>query len=255
MNIADELSIQLYSLRFYGDLESQLAALSEAGFRCVEITGAHLENAADTKARLDVHGMTAPTGHVTMDMLRNRLDWVAEQAHVIGMQELYMPALPDAERTAPAEGWRRAGAELGWMASRLQAHGLALGYHNHDWELKPFPDGSTPLSHFFAGADGSPLTLEADLAWIVRGGADPLETIRPLKERLTAIHVKDIAAPGDNLDEDGWADIGAGTMDWPHLWRKSLEMGAKWMVLEHDKPKDPIAFAKASRDYLLRQLA
>jgi sugar phosphate isomerase/epimerase len=255
MNIADELSIQLYSLRHYGDLESQLAGLAKIGFRRVEITGGHLENAADTRSRLGAYGISAPTGHVTMAMLRERLDWVAEQAHIIGMEELYMPALPDTERTMAPDGWRRAGAELGWMAARLKAHGLALGYHNHDWELKPFPDGSTPLAHFFAGADGSPLTFEADLAWILRGGADPLETITPLKERLTAVHVKDVAAPGDKLDEDGWAYIGEGTMDWPDLWRKSLELGAKWMILEHDKPNEPLGFAEVSRNYLLRQLA
>ena len=39
MNIAEELSIQLYSLRDYGDLESQLAALAKAGFRRVELIG------------------------------------------------------------------------------------------------------------------------------------------------------------------------------------------------------------------------
>jgi sugar phosphate isomerase/epimerase len=255
MNVADDLSIQLYSLRHYGDLETQLAGLAKTGFRCVEITGAHLENARDTRAKLDAYGMSAPTGHVNMDMLRDRVDWVAEQAHIIGMEELYMPALPDAERTMSAEGWRRVGAELGWMAAKMKDHGLALGYHNHDWELKALPDGSLPLAHLYSGADGSPLTLEADFAWLVRGGADPLETVRPLKTRLTAIHVKDIAPPGANLDEDGWADIGAGTLDWPHLWREGLALGAKWMILEHDKPRDPIAFAKASRDYLLQQLA
>lgn len=255
MNIADELSIQLYSLRFFGDLEHQLAALAEIGFRRVELIGGHLEDAKTTRARLDAHGMSAPTGHVGMDMLHNRFDWVVEQAHVIGMKELYMPALPESERTQSSEGWHRSGAELGWMATQLQSHGLALGYHNHHWELTPYADGSTPLSHFFDGADGSPLTFEADFAWMVRGGADPLETVRPLRDRLTAIHVKDIAAPGTNLDEDGWADVGAGTLDWPYLWREGRALGAEWMVLEHDKPKDAIAFARASRDYLLQQLA
>jgi sugar phosphate isomerase/epimerase len=255
MNIAEDLSIQLYSLRDYGDLESQLAALSKAGFRRVELIGSHLDDASGTRAKLDAYGMSAPTGHAPLGALRDRLDWVAEQANTIGMQELYMPALPDAERALPADAWRRVGAELGQMAEKLKPHGLALGYHNHDWELKPFADGTTALEHLFAGADGSPLTFEADLAWLVRGGADPAGWMRSQRTRLTAVHVKDIAAPGTNLDQDGWADIGAGTLDWPTLWREALALGAKWMVLEHDKPKDPIGFAKASRAYLLQQLA
>jgi sugar phosphate isomerase/epimerase len=255
MNIAEDLSIQLYSLRDYGDLESQLAALAKLGFRRVEIIGSHLNDAKDTRAKLDAHGMSAPTGHVPLEALRDRLDWVAEQANTIGMKELYMPALPAAERELTADGWRRKGAELGQMAQKLKLHGLALGYHNHDWELKSFADGRTALDHLFAGADGSPLTFEADLAWLVRGGADPIGWMRSLRTRLTAVHVKDFAAQGTNLAQDGWSDVGAGTLDWPTLWREAVALGAKWMVLEHDKPKDPIGFAKASRAYLLQQLA
>jgi sugar phosphate isomerase/epimerase len=255
MNIAEDLSIQLYSLREYGDLEKQLRALAEIGFRCVELVGSHLEKAAETRAWLDAHGISAPTGHVSMADLRNRLDWVAAQAQTIGLVELYMPAVPMEERDQPADAWRAVGAELGRMAQKMDAHGLVLGYHNHNWELKPFADGTTPLQHLFDGAQGSPLTFEADLAWIVRGNADPLEWIKAHQARLTAVHVKDIAPEGQNLDEDGWCDIGAGTMDWPALWRTSVDLGAKWMVLEHDKPKDPIGFARASRAYLLEQLS
>jgi hypothetical protein len=116
MNIAEDLSIQLYSLRDYGDLDSQLSALAEIGFRRVEIIGSHLDKANDTRARLDAYGLSAPTGHVSIEALRQRLDQVAEQAHIIGVRELYMPALPDAERTAPADQWERTGAQLGWMA-------------------------------------------------------------------------------------------------------------------------------------------
>ncbi|HKJ63392.1 MAG TPA: sugar phosphate isomerase/epimerase [Hyphomicrobiales bacterium] len=255
MNVADELSIQLYSMREYGDLDKQLTALGEIGFKRVELVGSHLQNAKDVRAKLDAHGMTAPTGHVTMADLRDRLDWAVDQANIIGIVELYMPAVPQDERDAPADAWRKVGEELGGMAEEVEARGLKLGYHNHHWELKPFADGTTPLQHFFEGAEGSPLTFEADLAWLVRGNADPVEWMEKEKARLTAVHVKDIAPEGQNLDEDGWADIGAGIMDWPSLWRKSLELGAKWMILEHDKPKDPVAFARNSRAFLLEQLS
>jgi sugar phosphate isomerase/epimerase len=255
MNVAEELSIQLYSLRHYGDLARQLAALAGLGFRRVELMGSHLDNPAETKSLLNAHGITAPTAHVSMPALRQKLDEVAEQAKIIGIKELYMPALPDNERTMPADGWYRAGVELGLMAVKMQAHGIALGYHNHHWEFHPLPDGSTPLTHFFAGAKDSPLTFEADLAWIVRGNNDPLDIMKSLQSRLTAVHVKDLAPTGMNAEEDGWADIGAGTLDWPQLWRESLSLGAKYMILEHDKPKDPVRFAEVSRTFLLQNVA
>jgi sugar phosphate isomerase/epimerase len=253
MTIAEELSIQLYSLRNFGDLQGQLAALANAGFQRVELTGGHLEDADATRALLDAHGMRAPTAHTSMEDLRNRLGWVAEQAKTIGVAELFMPWLPPEYQDRPAGGWYATGAELGAMAEELGRRDLRLGYHNHDFELRPLADGTMPLEHLFAGAEGSPLTFQADVAWMARGGADPIAWIKKLQTRLTSIHVKDIAPEGANADEDGWSDVGAGTLDWQRLWREAKALGAKWMVLEHDNPKDPIAFARASRAYLLQQ--
>ena len=252
MDVARDLSIQLYSLREFGDLDRQLAALAEIGFSKVETVGGHLADAAGTRARLDAHGITAPTAHVGMADLRQRPDWVVEQAKTIGIEQLFMPAVPLEERQMSAEGWRAVGAELGTMAQRMQESGLALGYHNHHWELQPFADGRTPLELLFAGAGGSPLTFEADLAWLVRGGVDPVAWLDWYRHRLAAVHVKDIAPWGENEDEDGWCDIGAGTLDWPMLWHEALAHGARWMVLEHDKPKDPVRFARTGREFLLQ---
>jgi sugar phosphate isomerase/epimerase len=255
MNIAESLSIQLYSLRAYGDLDRQLDALAELGFRRVETVGSQLADAQATRARLDARGMTAPTSHVGMADLRARLDWVVDQTRTLGVEQLFMPAVPPDEREADAAAWQAVGAELGDMAEKLAGQGVALGYHNHHWELRAFPDGRTPLELLFAGAGGSPLTFEADLAWLVRGGVDPVAWLDRYRSRIAAVHVKDIAPTGQNLDEDGWSDVGAGTMDWPNLWRESLAHGAKWMVLEHDKPKDPVGFARSSRAYVLRLAA
>lgn len=256
MTVAEDLSIQLYSLRAYRDLEAQLEALAELGFKRVETIGGHLEDARATRALLDRFGVAAPTGHVGLADLRQRPGWVIEQAAVVGITQLFMPAVPADEREGrPAEYWRALGAELGELAQRWTGQGPALGYHNHHWELAAYADGTTPLEHLFAGAAGSPLNWEADLAWLVRGGADPLAWMERYHDRLVAVHVKDLAPEGENLDEDGWASIGAGRLDWPSLWQESLARGARFMVLEHDKPRDPVGFARESRAFLLQHVA
>lgn len=246
----DNLSIQLYSLRDFGTLDSQLSALAALGFKNVETIGSHLEDAELTKATLDKFGLSAPTGHVNLDDLRSRQSWVVEQAKTIGIEDLYMPAVSPQDRSGSADYWHRLGAELGAMADQLRELGMGLGYHNHDWEFRPLPDGSVPLQHLLDGSRGTNLTFEADLAWIARAGSDPMVWMEQLGTQLRAIHVKDLAPDGQNLNEDGWADIGAGVLDWPTLWRKAKQCGAKWMVLEHDKPADPIRFATTSKTYL-----
>ncbi len=255
MNLADELSIQLYSMRNHGDLDRQLSALAGLGYRRVETVAGHIADAPGTRARLDAHGLTAPTGHVPLVELRTRPDWVVDQAKTLGIVQLFMPAVPVEERDQPAERWRSVGAELADLAERLAADGLRLGYHNHHWELAPYPDGSRPLEHLLDAASGSKLGWQADIAWLVRGEVEPVAWLERYRDRLVSAHVKDIAPEGQNLDEDGWADVGQGVLDWPTLWRAARSRGARWMVLEHDKPSDAVRFARVSRAFLLEHCA
>ncbi len=64
------------------------------------------------------------------------------------------------------------------------------------------------------------------------------------------MHVKDVVPEGQNADQGGWADVGAGMIDWARYRRESLAAGAKWLVVEHDKPLDAAASVKASLAYL-----
>lgn len=59
-----------------------------------------------------------------------------------------------------------------------------------------------------------------------------------------------MAPAGEHLDEDGWADVGEGVMDWRGLLPACLEAGAEWLVVEHDARRDPLASARSSAGYL-----
>jgi sugar phosphate isomerase/epimerase len=232
------LSVQLYSLRAYGDLDRVLRAVAAAGYAHVETVGGHLDNAAATRAALDAHGLTAPTSHVGLAALRERFDATVSACRTIGIGQLFMPAVPPDERGMDGAGWTALGRELGAIARRLEAQGIGLGYHNHDWELQR-KEGGVALDLLFAAAAGSPLTWQVDVAWLARGGADPKAWIARYRPLVVSAHVKDIARHGENLDQDGWADAGAGVLDWHDLWRVCRNAGARWMVVEHDKPADP----------------
>ena len=247
------LSIQLYSLRNHGPLASQLDVVKEAGFPAVETIQGLMEDAQGTRALLDERGLAAPSGHVSLAALRERPDWAIDAARVLGIGLVIVPALHGDDRPTDAEGWRKVGAELGQMAERVAQEGLRLAFHNHHWEVQALPDGSMPLDLLLdAGAPGG-LGWEADLAWLVRGGDDPAARLDRHRERLVAVHVKDIALAGVAEDEDGWADVGQGTLDWADLWRRSTEGGASpLMVAEHDKPSDGARFALRSLEAMRR---
>lgn len=175
---------------------------------------------------------------------------MVEACRTLGLSQLFMPAVPPEQRGMAAAGWRALGREMGELAQRLEGQGIQLGYHNHDWELAPKEGGKTALDLLFEGAEGSPLAWQADVAWLVRGGAEPKAWLHRYRDRLASAHVKDVAPAGKGLDEDGWADVGAGVLDWPDLWRACRDAGARWMVVEHDKPRDPVRTARASFAFL-----
>jgi sugar phosphate isomerase/epimerase len=99
-----------------------------------------------------------------------------------------------------------------------------------------------PIEHIL----GARLVWEADIAWIARGDADPEYWVERYCGRIPLVHVKDIAPEGQNADEDGWADIGAGVLPWRNLWAQCVLAGAEIMIAEHDNPTDFDRFARVS---------
>ncbi len=250
MSVHDHLSIQLYTLRSIDTIDRMLDTVAEAGYRNVETVGSHLEDAAGIKAKLDARALRATSSHVSLAALRERPEAVVDACRTLGLSDLYMPAVPPDQRDMDAAGWRALGKELGTIAERLDREGIRLGYHNHHWELKPKEGSKTALELIFEAANGSPLAWEVDVAWLVRGEADPKAWIERYRDRITAAHVKDIAPAGENEDQDGWSDVGYGILEWKDLWQECRRAGARWMVVEHDKPADPARTARASFEFL-----
>ena len=101
-----------------------------------------------------------------------------------------------------------------------------------------------PQDLIFEG--GPDLEWEIDVAWVVRGGADPAAWIHKYASRITAAHLKDIAPAGQNANEDGWADLGEGTVPWKALMADLRRTPCTIFILEHDNPSDHARFARRS---------
>jgi sugar phosphate isomerase/epimerase len=244
------LSIQIYSLRNAGVLDRQLDIVREAGFRQVELIGSQLEDPAATKAKLDARGLVASSSHVSLATLRERFDATLQACKAIGFTQLIMPSVPVEQRDSPGAYWNALGRELAGYARRAAELGICLGYHNHHWELKTKEGGVTALELLFAAAEDSTLGWQVDVAWLMRGGADPVALMQRYSNRVMSAHAKDLAPAGEKLDEDGWADVGSGTLDWVALGPACRAAGARCLVAEHDKPNDAVRFARNAFAYL-----
>jgi len=240
-------SYQLYSSRNYGPLANTLKMLAEVGYKDTEgFGGLYSDEAtlATLAEGLKANGLTMSTGHFGLPMIEQNPDFVIKVARAVGMTKVYCPHLMPADRPTDSAGWRALGARLQGAGAPIKAAGLGFGWHNHDFEFAGLADGRVPMFEILAG--GPELEWEMDVAWVVRGGGNPLAWIEAFKGRITSAHVKDIAPKGENLAEDGWADVGHGTVDWNAISAALKAAGVRYYVMEHDNPADDRRFATRS---------
>lgn len=238
-------ALQLYSMRDCADQIALLAELPALGITTVEGYGGIYSDPAGYRAAMDANGISMPTCH--MGLANTEADFDATMAIIdtLGIKRVFAPYLEEKDRPDTAEGWAAFAQRLNVAGQKYASRGISFGWHNHDFEFVAQADGSTPMDVLLEAAPD--ITWEADLAWILRGGRAPLEYVKRYGDRLSAIHVKDIAPEGTHLEEDGWSDLGAGTMDWAALLRACRSASNDLIyILEHDKPADPVGYATRS---------
>lgn len=238
------LSFQLYSARNVPSLPDFLATLGSLGYTQVEGFGGLYADAAGLAANLKKNGLTMPTGHFGPAQAAD-VSTTLKTAETLGIKKIIVPHIGAEDRSDDESKWLKLAETLAGHAETYKKEGYAFGWHNHDFEFVPTTSGRTPMEILLEEAPG--IEWEADVAWIVRGKADPSAWFDKYGSRITAVHVKDIAAAGQNLDEDGWADVGYGVLDWGSLIGKvKAKTKAEYFVAEHDKPFDAVRFATRS---------
>jgi sugar phosphate isomerase/epimerase len=241
-----DFSYQLYSSRNFPPLSDTLSMLAETGYTQVEGYGALFSDDTDLgalKASLDASGLTMPTAHIGLDVLSDRPARALEIVRTLGIEAVFGPFLQAPDRPTNATGWEAFGKRLAELGKPIQEAGCVFGWHNHAFEFERV-EGELPMDLILQASDT--LMIELDVAWCVKGGEDPVAWIEANGTRIAAAHIKDIAPEGEALDEDGWADVGTGTMDWAAIMPALRQTPCRWFIAEHDNPNDHHRFASRS---------
>jgi sugar phosphate isomerase/epimerase len=237
-----DVGFQLYSGRKY-PLAEVLKTISALGYTHCEGYGDLYTDPNALKAQLDANGLAMPTAHVSLGDLEDSAK-ALRLAETLGIKVIVCPWLHPDQRPKDASGWSKLGERLEQLAKPYRDAGLSFGYHNHDFEFVRIGD-RYPMDLLLEAAPS--VEVEADVAWIARGKADPGPWLEKHGKRIIAVHVKDIAPAGANLDEDGWADVGQGTLPWKDLLATArTKTAARYFIAEHDNPNDIERFARRS---------
>ena len=239
-----ELSFQLYSARNVPSLPDFLAKLGELGYTQVEGYGGLYADAAGLAAELKKNGLTMPTGHFGPAQVQD-VETTLKTAETLGIKRIYCPHIGPEGRSEDESKWLELAEMLAKAGETYTKEGYGFGWHNHDFEFKATDSGKLPMDIILETAPNN--EWEMDVAWVVKGGHDPIAWIKKHGARINAVHVKDIAPAGEATNEDGWADVGHGTMDWQALQTAiKAHTNARYWVMEHDNPSDDARFAQRS---------
>ena len=258
---ANDIGVQLYTLRdrMQEDFEGTLEQVAAIGYKEVEFAGYYDRTPEDVRALLDRLGLSAPSAHVGLDLLRNDLDGQIASAQTIGHRYLTVPALMEGFRgEMTPESWAEYAAEFNRIGEALKEADLRFAYHNHAFEFVPAGDDRTGFDVLVQETDPALVAFELDLMWAVLGGHMPVDLIQTYPGRFEMWHVKDVRDVAGAREASGQgmagmqgvmeriAAVGEGEIDFAPIFELREESGLQHFFVENDAPEDPIANIETS---------
>jgi sugar phosphate isomerase/epimerase len=231
---ANQISLQLHSLRRLRDPDRMIAAAANAGYRSVELLASNLVAPKSTSERLAAYGLEAPSAHIGLWALQSRFSQTIEACRKIGIEDLIVSSVPRWRRYAGERYWRHLGTKLAGLALQIrELTGIRLGYHNHGFEFRLLPSGRTPMESLLEADQLGMLRWQIDVGWVSQAGQDVYRWLDYGRGRLCSIHVKD------------------PSVQFGSLWPLCMGAGVSRVIVELDDPDEPEAMCRRSLDTIL----
>ncbi len=242
----DQISLQLYTVReeTARDMPGTLRKISEIGYPAVEFAGYGGLTPQELKTILDDLGLRTSGVHVPLTAWETNPETVLADMQALDCAHAVLPMIPADRRTDEASVARLA-EDLNRWGTLCRREDVTLSYHNHDFEFAPL-GRSTMWDVLVRETDPGLVHLELDLYWINYGGADPETVLRDVGDRVSLVHLKDMA-PDDTRSD---LPVGEGTLPWNDLLEAADAVGVEWYVAEQDNPRDAVEDVRISLQYL-----
>lgn len=105
-----------------------------------------------------------------------------------------------------------------------------MSYHNHAFEFETQIEGENALKYLLEPLSDNKVLAEIDVYWVKKGGAVPLEFIKPYAQRMPIIHLKDMTKD----DQRTFAEVGTGSIDFLPILEWCERSGVEWLAVEQD---------------------
>jgi len=262
------LGIQLWTVKdeTAKDLEGTLRKVYAAGFREIEFAGYYGKNPADLAKFMRDIGFSLVSTHSSASDIAKNGDQIIADAKALGLKYVVASSpgvspekekLPWEERMNSVDltDWKWNADLFNKFGKQVSEAGMAFGYHNHSAEFKKFA-GQTAFDYLFANTDPKHVKIELDVGWVVVAQQDPVALLNKYKDRVIALHVKDVGKRGADGKDPASVALGEGTIDWKSVIGVAKANGTKAFFYEQEAPftRPILDSVKISGDYLTQLL-
>ena len=252
------VAVQLYGFRDYlktpEDILKTLKRIKRRGYDYAQISGVtNYLDATEVRKICDTAGITPIGAHVSLQLFRENPEKVIEDCKKFDIHYAAIPWLSATDQKTLAD-WKRLFREFETLAAAFAKEGIVVQYHNHDFEFMKYGirrgrGGETILKMLYDSTEK--LQAELDLAWIARGGYNPIRWIEYVAGRMDQVHFKDWGIY-DYRPE--FRPVGEGSLDWPEIIKACKKARVRDVIVEQDtwiSTGDPFTEYAISRKNLL----
>ena len=238
----EQISLQLYTVRqeTARDMPGTLRRISEIGYPAVEFAGYGDISPEDLRTVLDDLGLSASGAHVPVGSWETDPQAIIADMHTLDCAHAILPMVPPEHRTDESVAANLAESLNRW-GELCGQEGVTFSYHNHDFEFAPL-GGTTMWDVLVRETDPRLVHFELDLYWVRYGGWDPEPLLSDLGDRISLVHLKDMASDERRSD----LPVGEGTMPWTGLLEAADAAGVEWYIAEQDNPRDALEDVRTS---------
>ena len=258
------LGIQLWTVKDEAakDLEGTLRKVYAAGFREIEFAGFYGKPAAEIGKLMKDIGFSLVSMHSGAGDIAKSGEQIIADARTLGLRYIVCSSpgvspekdkLPWEERMKAVDltDWKWNADLFNKFGKQVSAAGMTFGYHNHSAEFKKF-DGKTAFDFLFGNTDPAHVKIELDVGWVTVAGQDPIAILNQYKDRVIALHVKDVTKRESADKDPPSVALGEGVIDWKKVIGTAKANGTKAFFYEQESPftRPILDSVKMSGDYL-----
>ena len=258
------LGIQLWTVKDEAakDLEGTMHQVYAAGFREIEFAGFYGKTAAEIGALMKGIGFSLVSTHHSAGDISKKGDQILADAKTLGLRYVVCSSpgvspekekLPWEERMKAVDlnDWKWNADLFNKFGKQVADAGMTFGYHNHHAEFKKLGDQSG-FEYLWANTDPKLVKIELDVGWVVVAQQDPIAILNKYKDRVIALHVKDVARRESADKDPPSVALGEGVIDWKKVIGTAKKNGTKTFFYEQEAPftRPILDSVKISGDYL-----